>query len=178
MAGGVAGAWPEDRRGLGRAILPRVHPLGGPADPRLDRPARTWTIEGDPDPAAVEVAPEPRARRSPSTGGGRPGPWGDDRSTTHHISWVLPEKFCTRTRGVDPRLATKPFGDRLPPWVTTPVARAFDLGGRLAGLRVWRVEGFEKHLVFYRTAETIVEIVRVLHGARDLTQAIDADELS
>jgi toxin ParE1/3/4 len=39
---------------------------------------------------------------------------------------------------------------------------------RLAGLRVWRIEGFAKHLIFYRSAEDGIEIVRVLHGARDL----------
>lgn len=37
-----------------------------------------------------------------------------------------------------------------------------------AGIRVWRIDGFEKHLVFYRTVEDGVEIVRVLHGHRDL----------
>lgn len=46
---------------------------------------------------------------------------------------------------------------------------------RLAGLRVWRVEGFEKHLIFYRPAGDGIEIVRVLHGARDI-DSILADE--
>ena len=39
---------------------------------------------------------------------------------------------------------------------------------RLFGIRVWRVKGFPRHLIFYRTIEGDVEIVRVLHGARDL----------
>jgi toxin ParE1/3/4 len=52
---------------------------------------------------------------------------------------------------------------------------------RLAGLRVWRVEGFEKHLIFYRPAGDAIEIVRVLHGARDIDtimaqEADDTDE--
>lgn len=50
---------------------------------------------------------------------------------------------------------------------------------QLAGLRVWRVEGFENHLVFYRPAapdEAGIDIVRVLHGARDITSVIDADD--
>jgi len=42
---------------------------------------------------------------------------------------------------------------------------------RLAGLRVWRVEGFEKHLIFYRPSDEGIEIVRVLHGARDVDRA-------
>ncbi len=39
---------------------------------------------------------------------------------------------------------------------------------RLSGLRVWRVEGFPNHLIFYRTGENGVEVVRLLHGARDI----------
>lgn len=38
----------------------------------------------------------------------------------------------------------------------------------LGGIRVWRVTGFENHLVFYRPIQNGVEIVRVLHGHRDL----------
>jgi toxin ParE1/3/4 len=36
------------------------------------------------------------------------------------------------------------------------------------GLRRWRVKGFENYLIFYRPFGDRVEIVRVLHGARDL----------
>lgn len=50
----------------------------------------------------------------------------------------------------------------------------------LAGLRVWRVQSFESHLVFYRQAGELVEIVRVLHGARDIGRILsdmsDADD--
>ena len=39
---------------------------------------------------------------------------------------------------------------------------------RLADLRVLRVKGFPNHLVFYLERENGIEIVRVVHGARDL----------
>src|SRR5215468_7197472 len=35
------------------------------------------------------------------------------------------------------------------------------------GLRVWRVEGFERYLIFYRPGESGIEVVRILHAARD-----------
>src|SRR5262245_9134513 len=35
------------------------------------------------------------------------------------------------------------------------------------GMRVWRMEGFERYLIFYRMAGSSVEVVRVLHTARD-----------
>jgi len=44
---------------------------------------------------------------------------------------------------------------------------------RLAGLRSWPVPGFEKHLIFYRVEEDWIEVVRVVHGARDLSLALE-----
>jgi toxin ParE1/3/4 len=43
---------------------------------------------------------------------------------------------------------------------------------RLAGVRVWRVEGFKKHLIFYRPTGEGIEIIRVLHGARDIDRIL------
>lgn len=36
------------------------------------------------------------------------------------------------------------------------------------GLRSWRVQGFKKYLIFYRTSSSGIQIWRVLHGSRDL----------
>jgi toxin ParE1/3/4 len=38
----------------------------------------------------------------------------------------------------------------------------------LAGLRVWPIHDFDKHLVFYRPTQEGVEIVRVIHASRDI----------
>jgi toxin ParE1/3/4 len=46
---------------------------------------------------------------------------------------------------------------------------------RLAGLRVCRIEGFEKHPVFYRPVDDGVEIVRVLHGGRDIDSVLESE---
>lgn len=46
---------------------------------------------------------------------------------------------------------------------------------RLANLRVRRVEGFEAHLIFYRPADDAIEIIRVLHGARDTDRLLASD---
>lgn len=35
-------------------------------------------------------------------------------------------------------------------------------------LRVWPISGFRNHLVFYRIYGEEIEVIRVLHGARDL----------
>lgn len=39
---------------------------------------------------------------------------------------------------------------------------------RLAGIRFWPIAGFEKHLVFYRPTDDGIEVIRVLHSARDI----------
>jgi len=43
---------------------------------------------------------------------------------------------------------------------------------RLLGLRFWPVPGFERYLVFYVPASDLVDIVRVLHGARELRELL------
>jgi toxin ParE1/3/4 len=46
---------------------------------------------------------------------------------------------------------------------------------RLEGLRVRRIQGFEKHLIFYRAVADGIEIVRVLHGARDIDRLLESE---
>jgi toxin ParE1/3/4 len=38
----------------------------------------------------------------------------------------------------------------------------------LAGIRIHPMKGFEKQLVFYRPLADGIEVLRVVHGARDL----------
>lgn len=45
----------------------------------------------------------------------------------------------------------------------------------LAGLRSWPVRGFESILVFYRPVGGGIDVVRVLHRARDLPGEFDAE---
>jgi toxin ParE1/3/4 len=54
------------------------------------------------------------------------------------------------------------------------LARSPELGGsfessnpHFSGIRVWRVKGFRSIVVLYRPIQGGVEIVRVVHGARD-----------
>ena len=38
----------------------------------------------------------------------------------------------------------------------------------LAETRMFVMKGFPKHLIFYRTSENEIEVIRVIHGARDI----------
>ena len=43
------------------------------------------------------------------------------------------------------------------------------------GLRSWPIKGFGKYLIFYRPTDSGVEIVRVLHGSRDVDAELSAE---
>jgi len=47
---------------------------------------------------------------------------------------------------------------------------------RLQGMRRFRVRGFENYLIFYLPRPNGVEIIRVLHGARDIAGIFAAEE--
>ena len=46
---------------------------------------------------------------------------------------------------------------------------------RLSGLRMWIVKGFENYLIFYRPLEAHIEVIRVLHSARDRDSILEDD---
>lgn len=43
--------------------------------------------------------------------------------------------------------------------------------GRSANLRRWPIPGFRNYLIFYRPVATGIEVIRVLHGSRDIAAA-------
>lgn len=47
---------------------------------------------------------------------------------------------------------------------------------RLAGLRKRGVKGFEKYLIFYLSQDELLEVVRILHAARDLPTILSQEE--
>ena len=46
----------------------------------------------------------------------------------------------------------------------------------LVGVRSYRVKGFDSHLVFYLQRQGGIEVLRVLHGARDLEATLGDSE--
>jgi toxin ParE1/3/4 len=47
---------------------------------------------------------------------------------------------------------------------------------RLAGVLVWPIKGFRKHLIFYRPLPDGIEVLHVFHGSRDLSAILEALE--
>lgn len=68
------------------------------------------------------------------------------------------EKFLLALRETSDLLAEKPS-------VGSPVR--FE-SPALPDLRFFPIHGFSNHLIFYRPAADGIEVIRVLHGARDL----------
>jgi len=50
----------------------------------------------------------------------------------------------------------------------------YDCG--IAGVRRFPIKGFENHLIFYVALANGIEVIRVLHGARDLDRLFDEGE--
>jgi toxin ParE1/3/4 len=46
---------------------------------------------------------------------------------------------------------------------------------RLEGLRMWPIPDFPNYLIFYLPSPSDIEIVRVLHGARDIPEILEAE---
>ena len=46
---------------------------------------------------------------------------------------------------------------------------------QLSAIRQYPVKGFKNYLIFYRATDSEVEVLRVLHGARDLEAILDED---
>ena len=44
--------------------------------------------------------------------------------------------------------------------------------GRFAGVRLWRVRGFESYLIFYRPLPDGVQIERVIHASQDYQRIV------
>jgi toxin ParE1/3/4 len=42
-----------------------------------------------------------------------------------------------------------------------------------SNLRRWRIRGFENFLIFYRPMEDGIEVIRVLHGAREIERLFE-----
>ena len=42
------------------------------------------------------------------------------------------------------------------------------VSSRMGEIRQWRIKDFQDYLIFYRIQDDRVEVLRVLHGARDL----------
>jgi toxin ParE1/3/4 len=47
----------------------------------------------------------------------------------------------------------------------------------LSGVRTWRVPGFPNHLICYRPLDDGIEVLAIIHGARDLRRSL-IDRLS
>lgn len=76
------------------------------------------------------------------------------------------ERFLTATENAFARLAAMPGVGVA--YSSTP--------SRHAGLRRWPVPGFRNYLIFYHVVGDDIEIVRVLHGARDIAAALEEDD--
>ena len=75
----------------------------------------------------------------------------------------LAERFLDKVEETLSRLATYPQSGAIRPSSTPEVS----------GLRFFPIDSFPQHLVFYKPIADGIEVLRVLHGARDLPPLLD-----
>lgn len=95
-----------------------------------------------------------------------------DRDLDDHFDYLAPDSLEMAQRLLDAAHAT--FDELLE---TPGMGRRKELRNpRLADLRQWRIRGFPRHLIFYRETAGGIEVVRVLHGARDIDPILEEEE--
>ncbi|MBI1762774.1 MAG: type II toxin-antitoxin system RelE/ParE family toxin [Acidobacteria bacterium] len=79
--------------------------------------------------------------------------------------WEVADRFFTATLAAFDRICEMPeIGNR----------RRFN-NAMLVNVRMWPIKGFDKYRIFYRPLGNRIEILRILHAARDV-DAIFGDE--
>jgi toxin ParE1/3/4 len=84
---------------------------------------------------------------------------------SEHAGSAVADRFLTNAA-----ISFRDLADR-PAMATILQTRASEL----AGMRKWRVKGFERFLIFYLTREGGVSIVRALHTAQDWWRLLDIE---
>ena len=52
------------------------------------------------------------------------------------------------------------------------------LSPKLEGIRMWFVKDFENCLIFYRTSDSAIHIIRILHSSRDTESIISTETVN
>jgi toxin ParE1/3/4 len=83
---------------------------------------------------------------------------------TENASARVADRFLTSVEQTATRLAGMPRMGHL--WRSISLEPETEI-------RVWKVKGFPKILIFYRPESSGISVVRVLHGARDLPPLLE-----
>jgi toxin ParE1/3/4 len=90
---------------------------------------------------------------------------------TAHVTYLTRDRPSTALRFID---AVEQAFARLAEMPEIGPVRQFR-NPHLLGIRMWPVPGFRNYLIFYRIAADEIQILRVLHAARDLESALEEE---
>jgi toxin ParE1/3/4 len=86
-----------------------------------------------------------------------------------HVTYIAGDRPSAALRFID---AVERAFERLAAMPEIGPVRQFR-NPRLLGIRMWPVPSFRNYLIFYRIAADEIQILRVLHAARDLESALE-----
>ena len=89
-----------------------------------------------------------------------------------HVDYIAADRTSAAVRFID---AAEAAFARLAKMPRIGAPRKFR-NPRLDGIRCWPIPDFEKYLVFYRVTGEEVQVLRVLHGARDIASILEEGE--
>lgn len=91
------------------------------------------------------------------------------QSINDQTDWIIEENPDAALRFVESVESSFSFLEKNP-----EIGRSLrTFSRRLAGVRIWRVSNFEKYLIFYRPIVEGVEVLDVIHGARDFPSILE-----
>ena len=95
-----------------------------------------------------------------------------DRDINHQFEYIAKDNLEAAIRFYE--AAFRAFDVLL---VNPHIGPAREFGdSQLKDIRIWLVKGFEKYLIFYRATDEVVEILRVLHTARDIDGILSGEK--
>ncbi len=89
-----------------------------------------------------------------------------------HVDYLAQERPEAVVRFVD---AVEHAFDRIAEMPGIGAPRVFS-NPRLHGIRLWPVPEFEMYLIFYQFVDEEIRVLRVLHGARDVSAIINENQ--
>ena len=88
-----------------------------------------------------------------------------------HASYLAQDSFDLADRFID---ASEQALARLASMPSIGNVRHF-ANPKLQGIRSWPIPGFEKYLIFYRPTDDVIDVLRVLHSARDIFSILEEE---
>ena len=89
-----------------------------------------------------------------------------------HVDYIAADNPSAAARFIE---SVETAFDQLANMPRTGVSREYR-NPKLKGIRLWPIPSFEMFLIFYRVSGEDIQVLRVLHGARDIPSVLKEEQ--